>query len=173
MHWQCFCLQSFSVSEPPCPLLTIFMQVLTALMMNGSMVSRDCSAIGCLTELCPGGDIPPTPEGRCCPSALLCPRANCDTVRWGRNRFCVMCIFNVSGYFVDAAMRDVRTGQWRQCPRAIAAQTRSSVLTPWRRRVWTPSVSPASAPMVTWPLSAPEPAVLTPPSAPGTAAVTT
>merc|ERR1711862_2652 len=48
---------------------------------NSTFGSRDCSAIGCLTELCPNGDIPPTPEGRCCPSALLCPRDNCDTVR--------------------------------------------------------------------------------------------
>ena len=147
------------------------MQVLTALMLNGSMVTRDCSAIGCLTELCPGGDIPPTPEGRCCPSALLCPRANCDTVRLGEIDLCDA--FSMFLDIVDVVMRDVRTGQWRQCPRASAVQTRSSVLTPWRRRVWTQSVSPASAPMVTWPLSAPEPAVLTPPSAPGTGAVTT
>jgi len=48
---------------------------------NSTFGPRDCSAIGCLTELCPNGDIPPTPEGRCCPSALLCPRDNCDTVR--------------------------------------------------------------------------------------------
>ena len=90
MQWLYLCLQSFSVSENLCIsiIISITMQVLTALMMNGSMVTRDCSAIGCLTELCPGGDIPPTPEGRCCPSALLCPRANCDTVRWGEIDLC-------------------------------------------------------------------------------------
>ena len=29
-------------------------------------------------ELCPDGSVPPTPSGRCCPSALLCPR-DCRT----------------------------------------------------------------------------------------------
>jgi len=38
----------------------------------------NCSAIGCLVELCPDGSVPPTPPGRCCPSGLLCPR-DCGT----------------------------------------------------------------------------------------------
>jgi len=38
----------------------------------------NCSAIGCLVELCTDGSVPPTPPGRCCPSALLCPR-DCRT----------------------------------------------------------------------------------------------
>merc|ERR1712038_1216356 len=40
---------------------------------------KNCAAIGCLVELCPNGQMPPVPPGRCCPSALLCPREDCPS----------------------------------------------------------------------------------------------